>query len=183
MKKLLTIMICALSMICLTVHAEPTVTTTGEAKEPIKVYIFTKDHCPYCEKAETYIKGLEADYGDYFDLVIYQVYDINFQIENKQYYNLMNTVAKLFKTEVSGVPYIVIGDEFDTNGFGDDTGDQVKEAILKAYNNENYKDVVAEELAKLPENPHANDGIIIGGILVAIVAVIGVIIYFGRKNK
>ena len=113
MKKLLTIMICALSMICLTVHAEPTVTTTGEAKEPIKVYIFTKDHCPFCEKAETYIKGLEADYGDYFDLVIYQVYDINFQIENKQYYNLMNTVAKLFKTEVSGVPYIVIGDEYD----------------------------------------------------------------------
>lgn len=183
MKKILTFMICILSAFCLTVHAAPEVTTTGEGKEPIKVYLFSKDHCPYCERAESYIKGLDAEYGDYFDLVIYQVYDINFQIENKQYYNLMNNVAKVFKTEVNGVPYIVIGDEFDTNGFGEETGDQIKEAILKAYNNENYKDIVAEEFAKLPENPHANDGIIIGGILVVIIAIVGAIIHFGRKNK
>ena len=193
MKKVLTVLICLLSILSVNVYAAKKKTTTKntlpavvEGKEPVKVYIFTKESCPFCEKAKTYINGLEETYGKYYDVVVYQIYDSNWKVVNKQYEKLMQKVAEKFGSQVSGVPYIVIGDGFDANEWNEaTTGDNVKAAILKEYVNENYKDVVAPLLAEIEAepDPHANDGIIIVVIGLALVAIVGSVVYFGRKNK
>ena len=193
MKKVLTVLICLLSILSVNVYAAKKKTTTKntlpavvEGKEPVKVYIFTKESCPFCEKAKTYINGLEETYGKYYDVVVYEIYDSNWKVVNKQYEKLMQKVAEKLGSQVSGVPYIVIGDGFDANEWNDaTTGDNVKAAILKEYVNENYKDVVAPLLAEIEAepDPHANDGIIIVVIGLALVAIVGSVVYFGRKNK
>ena len=192
MKKILTVLICVLSVLSINVYAAKKNTTKNtlpavvEGKEPVKVYIFTKESCPFCEKAKTYINGLEETYGKYFDVVIYEVYDSNWKVVNKHYEKLMVKLGELHNRQVSGVPYIVIGDSYDANEWNDaTTGDAVKTAILKEYVNEEYKDIVAPLLAEIEAepDPHANDGIIIVVITIAVVGVVGVVIYFGRKNK
>lgn len=191
MKKILTVLICVLSILSFNVYAAKKTTTKNtlpaivEGKEPVKVYIFTKENCPFCEKAKTYINGLEETYGKYYDVVIYEVYDANWKVVNKQYEELMHKIGEQHNRQVSGVPYIVIGETYDANEWADTTGDELKAAILKEYVNEEYKDIVAPALAeiKAAPDPHANDGIIMITITVAVVAVIGVVVYFGRKNK
>ena len=192
MKKILTVLICVLSVLSINVYAAKKNTTKNtlpavvEGKEPVKVYIFTKESCPFCEKAKTYINGLEKTYGKYFDVVIYEVYDSNWKVVNKHYEKLMVKLGELHNRQVSGVPYIVIGDSYDANEWNDaTTGDAVKTAILKEYVNEEYKDIVAPLLAEIEAepDPHANDGIIMVVITIAVVGVVGVVIYFGRKNN
>ena len=198
MKKILTILICVLSIFCLNVDAakkstkkttKNTTTNTMpavvEGKEKVKVYIFTRENCGYCVAAEDYLKSIESTYGNYFDLVIYEVYNSSWVVTNKTYYELMNRVSKLFGTQVGGTPYIVVGDSYDINGWDTtSTGDEIKSVILKEYVNDKYKDVVAETLAQIESepDPHAHDGLIISGIAIGLVAIIGAVVFFNRKN-
>ena len=191
MKKALTILICLLSIFSFNVYAakkttKNTLPAVIEGKEPVKVYVFTKENCPYCEKAKTYINDLKETYGKYFELVVYEVYDASWNVVNKQYEDLMHTIGEKNGKQVSGVPYIVIGDSYDANEWDESsTGDNVKAAILKEYVNENYTDIVAPALVEIQNapDPHANDGLAICIIGIVVIAAVGVVVYFGRKNK
>ena len=187
MKKALTIIICLLAVLGLNVNAaakKETLPAVVEGKEPVKVYIFTKESCPFCEKAKTYINELKETYGKYFEVVVYEVYNASWVTVNKQYEELMHAVGESHGKQISGVPYIVIGNEFNANEWGETTGDEVKAAILKEYVNEDYKDIVAPMLAEIQAapDPHANDGVIIVLFSVILVAGLGAVIYFARKK-
>ena len=43
-------------------------------KEPIKIYEFYGDGCGYCAASFQYFESLEEEYGDYFDLVKFEVW-------------------------------------------------------------------------------------------------------------
>ena len=137
MKKLLLGILCALSLSMLNVKAAEETT-----KEKINVYVFTKDGCPYCEKAKTFLNSITDEYGKYFNLVVYEVYDAEWNA-NENLKNAMDTVAKEFGDKVNGVPYIVIGDEASWPGYQSAFYNDIKKAIKTAYENENYKDIVA----------------------------------------
>ncbi len=190
MKKILTILVCLLSVLCLNVNAAKTTKSTMpavvEGKEKVKVYIFTREACGYCIAAENYLDSIKDTYGDYFEMVVYEVYNSSWKVTNKTYEKTMQKVAETFNTAVSGTPYIVVGDSYDINGWNaETTGDEIKATILKEYVNENYKDVVAEKLAEVEAepDPHANDTIIVICFAVLVIGGIGCLIYFGRKNK
>ncbi len=202
MKKILSILICVLSVFCVDVYAAKKKTTKKstkntvvntipaivEGKEPVKVYVFTKESCPYCEKAKAYLNELSKDFGAYYDVVVLEVYDSGWKVKNRNYETLMKQIGQQHGKEVSGVPYIVIGKTYDANEWDEreesSTGAAIKAQILKEYVNEEYEDIVAPALTEIQKtDPHAHDGIIIAGICVVIIGIVGAVVYFGRKEN
>lgn len=180
MKKLLLGILCALSLSMLNVKAAEETT-----KDKINVYVFTKDGCPYCEKAKTFLNSITDEYGKYFNLVVYEVYDAEWNA-NENLKNAMDSVAKEFGDKVNGVPYIVIGDEASWPGYQSAFDDDIKKAIKKAYENEDYKDIVAPLINSSigeKKDEHSNDTIITVAILVVLVGGIGSLVYFSRKKQ
>ena len=64
---------------------------SASAADKVKVYIFTKDGCTYCEKEMEYLKGLEG-YNKTFEVIEYEMYDASWNTST--YYNLGKTVAE-----------------------------------------------------------------------------------------
>ena len=104
--------------------------------EKINVYIFRGSGCSHCYDALTYLYGLNGEYDDYINVVTYEVWG------NQNNSALAKAVAAKLGDEFSGVPYIVIGNK-SFAGFGSDTGTEMIETALDAYQSKKYKDVVA----------------------------------------
>lgn len=184
MKKLLIGILCALSLSMLNVKAAEE-TPKETPKEKINVYVFTKDGCPYCEKAKTFLNSITDEYGKYFNLVVYEVYDAEWNAD-ANLKKAMDSVAKKRGDTVDGVPYIVIGNEASWPGYQSGFDDDIKKAIKKAYENEDYEDIVAPLIDSSngeKKDEHSNDTVITVAILVVLVGGIGSLVYFSRKKQ
>lgn len=111
--------------------------SNAKAEEKINVYLFWGDGCPHCEEAKKFFSSIKDEYGKYYELVDYEVWG------NADNNNLMEDVANRLKEQVSGVPYIVIGEK-TFSGYASSYDDQIKEAIKTSYESDSYVDVVKE---------------------------------------
>lgn len=145
-----------------------------ESKEKINVYLFWGDGCGYCEAAKEFFASIEDEYGEYFNLVEYEVW------YNQDNNELKENVAEYLNDDVSGVPYIVIG-ETTFGGYSSEYDEDIKEAIMEAYEDEDYVDVVAKVEAGEVETGKNYDTLIVIGIFVVIIGGFGALIYFSRK--
>lgn len=142
------IIICLLMVLCilpLQVFAAKkttttTTTTTADVSKMVKVYLFEKDGCSYCELQKEYLQGLDS-YNKKFTLVIKQLYDANWNPAED--YELGAKVAEAFstanfETDVNGTPLVIISDIYGANVYSD----SLEETINKAYE-EGDKDAVS----------------------------------------
>lgn len=138
------------------------------AKEKVNVYLFKREGCMYCAGALSFFESLSEDeeYQNYFNLVTKDVSNI----ENS---NLMNKTAKKLGVTLSGVPFIVIGEQH-FEGYTESYNDSLKEAIKNAYEHES-RDVVAEG------NKDTSAATIL--ILVAIVGGVAFLIYMAKDHN
>jgi len=142
-------------------------------KDPVKIYFFHGSTCGYCQAAFEWFETIEKEYGDYYDIVDYEVWG---STENQE---LLEEVATIMGDTASGVPYIVLGNYSYPNGFSNDTiidqetektmGDQMIEQILEVYESDDRYDVMKE----IKEKPDYSNvvGIVAGVIIVGLVAV------------
>lgn len=149
-RSLLIILLVAVLVIPFSVRAEKETETEKEetTKEPVKVYLFRGEGCGYCASALEWFDSIEEEYGDYFDIVSYEVW---YDTENQA---LMEEVAAFKGDNASGVPYILVGEYSYPNGFAADTaldsssdktmGDQLIERILEVYESDERYDVMTE---------------------------------------
>lgn len=112
-------------------ETEEKITCNGK----INIYLFWRDGCPYCEAAKTYFSSIEKSYGECFELKKYNIYESN---ENA---NLMEKVGAYFGDDVSGVPYIVIGEK-TFSGYASRLNEEIESAIVKYANEEEIFDVM-----------------------------------------
>lgn len=116
-----------------------TTTTTADVSKMVKVYVFEKDGCSYCEAQKEYLQKLDS-YNKKFVLVTKKLYDENWNASTD--YEIGAKVAEAFATakfdtDVSSTPLVVISDIYAANAYSD----SLEETINKAYE-EGDKDAV-----------------------------------------
>ena len=116
------------------VLAEEEVTTTGEEnttttteRTPMTVIMFRGEGCPHCEEALEWFDSIEGEYGQYFDLETYEVWN------NQENAELMDKVAEYLGESPDGVPYIIIGKK-TYSGFAQSYAEDIKKDIMNEYN-------------------------------------------------
>lgn len=150
------------------------------AKEKVKVYVFSKEECPYCKAAIEYLEELHKDNEEVFEIVEYQVYNKSWKADS-YYETLLNKVAEIKKDNVQGVPYIVIGKNYSLNQFQESDEEPIKKAILSSYEDENDEDIVLKAIDKI-KNSSKYDTVIIVGIFVVLIGGIGTFLILSRKK-
>lgn len=113
-------------------NAENETETTDEVSEEskeVKIYFFRGEGCPHCAEAEEWFQSIEEEYGSKFEIVDYEVYNSQ---ENS---DLMDRVAEARDEEVTGVPYIIIGNQ-SWNGFSAELEDEILSQIESEYETE-----------------------------------------------
>ena len=167
-----------------------------EKKDPVPVYLFHGSTCPHCLETIEWFESIEEEYGDYFDLIKYEVW------ENETNAQFMQEVAAKQGDEVSGVPYLIVGEYSFPNGFGpdspvDSTGktmaDDMIEKIMETYDAEERVDIMDgleniptpdKPAAKKEEKKNGTNDAIVGTVTVLIIGgVVAAAIFVRKSNK
>lgn len=98
------------------------------AKEKVVVHLFWGTGCPYCENAKNFFDTIEEEYSEYFELKEYETYS------NKKNENLKEKVHAKFNMKNSGVPFIVIGNEYFI-GYSSSRDEEIINTIKDQYDN------------------------------------------------
>jgi len=179
LKNLLFILLIMMIAFPFSVKAEGKLPKVG--KDPVNIYIFRSESCGYCKATMEFLDSIEEKYGDYFDVVDYEV-------STEENSNLWAEVAEIMGDTPSGVPYIVVGKYSYPNGFGADSlvsstskqtmGEQLIERILEIYESDTRYDVI-EEINNKPD--YSNVVGIVALIIIAGLVVMAIITR--RQNK
>lgn len=106
------------------------------SEDKVNVYLFRGSGCSHCRDFLQFVSDtLVKDYPEYFNLISYEVW------YNKANDELKTKVMAHFNVTRSGVPFIVIGNQFFI-GFGESRGQDIIDAIMNEYNSSSRTDVV-----------------------------------------
>ena len=143
----LLLVLCVVAMPIVNAKAKTTKAGTKEVNNDVKIYLFFASWCSHCHDFISYFSDKYMDYKDSFEIVAYRV------DENTTNSNLMAKMGEVLGRDGSGIPFIIIGDWYQS-GFGSD-GSNLIEKALEAKTDKNYKDVVAETIKsqKLDNDP------------------------------
>ena len=145
------------------------------AQEKVKVYLFRSDTCPICQQAVAFFNELAEDeeYKDMFELV-------DFEVSSTKNAKLMDKASEAMGDgEVSGVPYIVIGDR-SFGGYTSSWDEDIKSEIKDTYEDESFVDPLKDIVG---ETDNSNDTLITVGILAVAVVLIGGVIFLARRGS
>ena len=141
MKKYLLIVMAVVSFMFITSVEAKTKLPDKTDHEKVTVYLFRGHGCSHCRDFLTYFISKYEKYQDYFEIVAYESW------EDEANQKLMLAVKKLVgESEDASVPFIVIGNDYKLMGFGANSGEEIIKAALKAYQDENYTDIVKKAI-------------------------------------
>ena len=98
-----------------------------ETDDQITIYLFRGQGCGYCRAFLTYMNSITEEYGKYFKMVTFEVWN------DDQNWDLMTDVSNFMNNPAGGVPYIIIGDKV-IPGYNERYNDTIKNAIVSEYN-------------------------------------------------
>lgn len=147
----------------------------NKGKEKINVYMFYGDGCPHCHKASEFFEDIEKEYGQYFNLVKYETW---YSHRNNK---MMTSTAEALKTDTEnlGVPYIIIGDKTFL-GYSESYNEDIKKAIVDAYNDDDYIDKV-KPIINLMNRDLRNTIYMASGTCLILIIIVG--INMGLRSK
>ena len=99
-----------------------------ENDDQITIYLFRGHGCGYCKAFLTFLSNIYKDYGKYFKVVAFEVW------ENESNWYLMNQISVLKEEKpAEGVPYYFIGEK-SFAGYAESFDEDIKNAITNEYN-------------------------------------------------
>ena len=96
-------------------------------KNKVNIYLFWGNGCPHCEDFLDFLEE-NTDYKDLYTLNTFEVW------YNQDNYNLMNEFATALDDDVTGVPFIVIGNK-SFKGFSSSLEEEILNAIKEGHSN------------------------------------------------
>ena len=96
-------------------------------KNKVNIYLFWGNGCPHCEDFLDFLEE-NTDYKDLYTLNTFEVW------YNQDNYNLMNEFATALDEDVTGVPFIVIGNK-SFKGFSSSLEEEILNAIKEGHSN------------------------------------------------
>ncbi len=144
-----------------------------ETDDQAIIYLFRGQGCGYCRKFINFLNSISTEYGKYFKVISFEVWN------DAANGDLMSKIPLVTEVEARGVPYIIIGDKvFD--GYTESYDEAIKEQIMKQYKNSSYD--VFKELKKAESkfNGFSNTAVI---IFCFAFVLIGTIICLVNSNK
>lgn len=142
-----------------------------ESDDKVNVYIFRGSTCSHCLDAVAHFASIAKDEGKYFNVKTYEVWS------NSDNNDLMNDAAnEIGDSEVSGVPYIIIGKK-SWSGYAASYDDEIMKEIKSEYNKDKSKryDVIKAVNGEATGEKSSIAGDVIS--VVIIIAVIGLITF------
>ena len=129
-KLLFIIALACLLVLPLSVFAEgeEEATTAADSSE-VTLYFFRGEGCSHCAEFEAWLKEIEPEYGELFNIVDYETW------YNEDNAELMQKVAEARGEKAEGVPYIIIGNK-SWNGFADEYKDEIISEIQSLHEQE-----------------------------------------------
>ncbi len=100
--------------------------TKSEDSKKVKIYFFRGEGCPHCAEAEEFFDSIKDEYGEYYTIVDYETW---YNTENA---DLLQKVGKARDEEISGVPYILIGNK-SWSGYSSDMNEEIISTIKSEY--------------------------------------------------
>lgn len=95
------------------------------------IYMFRGDGCGYCRAFLEFLNSISKDYGKYFRLVSFEVWNDSKNSE------LFKKVPLVTNEAAEGVPYIIIGEKV-FGGYASAYDEDIKSAIMAQYNDPSY---------------------------------------------
>ena len=149
MKKFLLTILVALSIVLIpNVSAKINVPEKTD-HEKVKVYLFWSSTCKNCHNLISYFGDKYDAYEDYFEIVTYQV---NTDKGNSE---LSNAIAEDVGEDPGYIPLVIIGNTYHVLGWQDSLGETIINEALKAYQDENYTDIVKKAIKDNNLSPKA----------------------------
>lgn len=105
----------------------------------VNIYLFWGDGCPHCKEEKLFLKSIENEYGNLFNVYEFEVW------HNEENEKIMKEFGKAMNDNLTGVPYTIIGKE-SIKGFNDSKKEQILDAIINESKN-NY-DVYFDKINK-----------------------------------
>ena len=114
------------------------------SEDAITIYLFRGKGCKYCKNFLEFLNRNVKEYGKYFKLVSYEVWN------NSDNRTLMKEVREYLNQTSSSVPFIIIGDKF-FKGYSEKRDEEILDAIVELYQSKNRFDIF-EDMDKTVEN-------------------------------
>lgn len=125
--------------------------TYSPGEEKVNVYLFRGAGCSHCRDFLQFVADtLVKEYGDYFNLISYEVW------YNEDNDSLKTEVMQHFNVTRSGVPFIVIGNKYFI-GFGEGRKQDIIDAIMEEYNASVKTDIVKDVISGKPVSNEIDD--------------------------
>ncbi len=111
------------------------------------IYMFRGQGCGYCRAFLEYMNSISKEYGKYFKMVSFEVWNDSKNSE------LLNKMPLVTNQSAGGVPYIIIGEKVFP-GYSSSYNEDIKKAIMAQYNDSSYD--VMEKLDELLNGKSSN---------------------------
>lgn len=108
------------------------------------IYMFRGKGCGFCRKFLEFLNSISTEYGQYFKLVSFEVWN------DQTNAGLFKKVPLVTDEPAGGVPYIIIGEKV-FGGYASDYDEDIKKAIMNQYNDPSY-----DVMEKLEERLNGN---------------------------
>ena len=112
----------------------------ADEKNLVNIYLFYSDTCPHCESEQKLLNELKNKYDN---IRIYK-----YEVGNDENSKLLENIAMLFDTRVTGVPFTVVGDKV-YKGFNYENSKAKFMATIEYYSDNGYKDLVGEYIGNI----------------------------------